>query len=91
MMNGRDSLHVELDSDETIDNFETPWWSEFHNAVDNGAASSMLNDTESIVTGMSGALTPLPPGAPAREATAAEAAATHPAVHMGERGSEGCS
>ena len=54
MMNGRDSQHVEFDSDDIIDNFETPWWSEFHNAVDNGAASSMLKDTESIVTGMFG-------------------------------------
>ncbi|MGO8795087.1 MAG: FG-GAP repeat domain-containing protein [Candidatus Sulfotelmatobacter sp.] len=54
MMNGRDSQHVEFDSDETIDYFATPWWNQFHHAVDNGGASSMLHDTESIVTGMFG-------------------------------------
>ena len=30
------NLHTEFDSDETIDHFITPWWTSFHNAVQNG-------------------------------------------------------
>jgi FG-GAP-like repeat len=62
MMNGRDSQHVEFDSDETIDYFNTPWWNEFHNAVSPGwgtgvigtPAKGLLHDAEAIVTGMFG-------------------------------------
>jgi len=34
LLNDRHALHTEFDSDETIDNFDTPWWNGFHNAVD---------------------------------------------------------
>lgn len=33
-VNGRPGLHVEFDSDETIDNFHTPEWEQLHSAVD---------------------------------------------------------
>src|SRR5207244_9720234 len=29
-------MECEFDSEETIDNFNTPWWSEFNTAVDDG-------------------------------------------------------
>lgn len=42
-VNGRKGLHVEFDSDETIDNFTTKEWKAFHDAVDaSGSAKSML-------------------------------------------------
>ncbi|HTC96072.1 MAG TPA: hypothetical protein VK699_21700, partial [Terriglobales bacterium] len=34
-VNGRSGLHVEFDSDETIDNFSSDEWNAFHHAVDN--------------------------------------------------------
>lgn len=36
VLGSRTDLHVEFDSDETIDHFETPWWRLFHCAVDYG-------------------------------------------------------
>jgi hypothetical protein len=36
------SLEVEFDSEETVDNFSTTWWSSFHNAVDNAGAQAVL-------------------------------------------------
>ncbi len=40
----RKSMKLEFSSDETIDNFETPWWDRFHQAVDDsfGAANAMI-------------------------------------------------
>jgi hypothetical protein len=41
----RKSMKLEFSSDETIDNFETPWWDAFHKAVDTddfSAANSMV-------------------------------------------------
>jgi len=34
-VNGRDGLHIEFDSDETIDNFTSDEWAAFHDAADN--------------------------------------------------------
>jgi hypothetical protein len=50
------SLGVEFDSDETIDHFQTPWWSSFHQAVDqsDSAAAAMVNGKYAIVTGLVG-------------------------------------
>jgi hypothetical protein len=36
------SLEVEFDSEETVDNFSTPWWSAFHDAVDKAGAQKLL-------------------------------------------------
>jgi len=36
------SLEVEFDSEETVDNFSTTWWSSFHDAVDNAGAQAVL-------------------------------------------------
>ena len=33
-VNGRDGLHIEFDSDETVDNFSSDEWKQFHDAVD---------------------------------------------------------
>lgn len=41
-VNGADGLHVEFDSDETIDNFTSPEWQALHQAVDNDAARATL-------------------------------------------------
>jgi len=44
-VNGRDGLHVEFDSDETIDNFHTSEWDQLHNAVDAwSSAKGILTD-----------------------------------------------
>ena len=42
--NGRDRLtiHIEFDSDETIDNFKSSWWQSFHDAVDRSEAAPEL-------------------------------------------------
>lgn len=49
-------LHLEFDSDETIDHFGTPWWNAFHDAVDNDDAQAhqMVNSVFAIVTGLFG-------------------------------------
>ena len=60
--NGRNrALGLEFDSDETIDHFDTPWWSAFHTAVDAddswSQARAMLGGdggTSAIVTGVIG-------------------------------------
>ena len=49
-----DGFIVEFDSDETIDNFDHPWWTSFHNAVDNGNPDQMINGKTAIVTGVLG-------------------------------------
>jgi hypothetical protein len=52
------SLGLEFDSDETIDHFDTPWWSSFHSAVDSdsswAAARGMIDNANAIVTGVVG-------------------------------------
>ena len=54
----RIQIECEFDSDETIDNFSTPWWSEFHNAVDEGKpwtrAHKKIDGASLIVTGLVG-------------------------------------
>jgi hypothetical protein len=60
MVNGRCGLHVEFDSDETIDNFTDPdprnEWKKLHDTVDNGSKEDvqMLFDGHTILTGMFG-------------------------------------
>jgi hypothetical protein len=47
-------LHLEFDSDETIDHYDgNPWWKSFHQAVDQGgsAAANMVNNHKAIVIG----------------------------------------
>ncbi len=54
-VNGADGLHVEFDSDETIDNFTSPEWQALHQAVDNNPArAAQLFQGHTIVTGMFG-------------------------------------
>jgi hypothetical protein len=53
-VNGRDGLHVEFDSDETIDHFTSDEWTAFHHAVDNGGNATQLFDGHTILTGMFG-------------------------------------
>jgi hypothetical protein len=46
---------VEFDSDETIDNFSTRWWSDFRGAVDSDAGGGVkLNDKEVVLIGAVG-------------------------------------
>lgn len=53
---GEKSIEMEFDSDETIDNFDTPWWNKFRKAVDKSfsAASNMIYQRYAIVTGLIG-------------------------------------
>jgi hypothetical protein len=53
-VNGRNGLHVEFDSDETIDHFTSDEWNAFHSAVDNGGNAKQLFDGHTILTGMFG-------------------------------------
>jgi len=54
------SIKVEFSSNETIDNFQTPWWDRFHKAVDDGDPVAMVvgadgeAGTFGIVTGLVG-------------------------------------
>ena len=41
-VNGRDGLHIEFDSDETIDNFTSEEWKKFHDAVDAAQTAKAL-------------------------------------------------
>ena len=53
LVNGQDGIHVEFDSDETIDHFKTEAWAAFHNAVDlNKDFAKQLFDGHTILTGM---------------------------------------
>lgn len=45
------NLHTEFDSDETIDNFDTPWWNRIHDAVKNDTANSLIDKKEIIEIG----------------------------------------
>lgn len=50
-------LGLEFDSDETIDHFDTPWWNEFHDAVDSSdtlAKALVLPTTQAVVAGLLG-------------------------------------
>lgn len=49
-------VHLEFSSDETIDNFLTKWWSDFHQAVDesDNAAESLVANHQAIATGLTG-------------------------------------
>ena len=54
-VNGADGLHVEFDSDETIDNFTSIEWVALHEAVDNvPERAAQLFQGHTIVTGMFG-------------------------------------
>jgi hypothetical protein len=54
-VNGKDGLHVEFDSDETIDNFTSIEWQALHEAVDNvPERAAQLFQGHTIVTGMFG-------------------------------------
>jgi hypothetical protein len=50
------AFECEFDSDETIDHFNTAWWNEFHNAVDNdnNKAHRMIDNRRAIITGLLG-------------------------------------
>jgi len=49
------TVTVEFDSDETIDDFSTRWWSDFRGAVDSDAGGGVkLNDKEVILIGVIG-------------------------------------
>jgi hypothetical protein len=55
--NGGDSMHIEFDSDETIDHFDDDfWWKTFHSGVDDsdGAAHGFIDGTLAEVTGLVG-------------------------------------
>lgn len=49
-----DNLHTEFDSDETVDNFNTPWWNRIHDAVQNGTAKGLIDNKEIIEIGEAG-------------------------------------
>jgi hypothetical protein len=59
----RKMLYLEFDTTETINHFETPWWSSFHDAVDRGYsaddgkytdARGLVDGKYAIVTGLIG-------------------------------------
>lgn len=50
-------LHMEFDSDETIDHFHTSWWNDFHSAVDalgSDSARAFIRQKRAIVIGLMG-------------------------------------
>jgi hypothetical protein len=57
--NFTDKIHCEFDSEETIDHFDSPWWSRFQKAVDDddSRARQMINEDKgavAIVTALMG-------------------------------------
>jgi hypothetical protein len=59
--NRPDRIQMEIDSDETIDHFASPWWSKFHDSVpdrgspvSNDAANQKLANVAAIIIGLSG-------------------------------------
>ena len=55
--NGGNAIHIEFDSDETIDHFDdSSWWASFHDAVDSSdsAAHKMIDGHLAEVTGLVG-------------------------------------
>lgn len=55
-VNGRDGLHIEFDSDETIDHFASEEWAMLRAAVDSGSKDRVIQllDGHTILTGMFG-------------------------------------
>lgn len=53
---GEKSIEMEFNAGETIDHFDTPWWNQFHQAVDKSfsAASQMISNRYAIATGLIG-------------------------------------
>lgn len=54
-MGDKKSMKLEFSSGETIDHFDTPWWSSLHQAVDSGdfsAVPAVTEGTFGIVTGL---------------------------------------
>jgi hypothetical protein len=52
-----EGIHLEFDSDETIDHFDSsPWWHQFHKKVDHSdaAAAGAINGHLAVVTGLVG-------------------------------------
>jgi hypothetical protein len=56
-----DAIHLEFDSDETVDNISDGWWNQFHSMVDEGDASArqLIGETgnglpDAIVIGLMG-------------------------------------
>jgi hypothetical protein len=49
-------IHIEFDSEETVDHFSSPWWQEFHAAVDDSdtKAQAMIDGKYAIVIGVMG-------------------------------------
>jgi hypothetical protein len=50
-------MHMEFDSDETIDHFNTPWWNSFHSAVDapgSSQAHAAIDNHRMIAIGLLG-------------------------------------
>lgn len=45
--NSPGAVHIEFDSDETVDHFDSsPWWAHFHHIVDNGYGAGAPNGTQ---------------------------------------------
>jgi len=60
-INGRPTIHIEFDSDETIDHFSTPWWSQLKSLVDlhlfattYPQVHAFMDGSQAIVTGLFG-------------------------------------
>jgi hypothetical protein len=53
---GNGAIGLEFDSDDTIDHFNTPWWTSFHAAVDDSDAKArvMVDGRQAIVSGLYG-------------------------------------
>jgi len=48
-------IHIEFDSDETIDHFDvSPWWKKWHNAVDHDQGLAVVKGDLAVVTGLLG-------------------------------------
>jgi hypothetical protein len=57
VLNSAQILHMEFDSDETIDHFHTSWWNDFHSAVDapgSDPARTFIRQKRAIVIGLMG-------------------------------------
>jgi hypothetical protein len=49
-----ESISMEFDSHETINHFDSPWWKQFHQAVDSGKAETMVQRNYAIIIGLVG-------------------------------------
>ena len=58
--NNGNSIHIEFDTDETVDHFDdNAWWNKFHNSVDSGHGvdyngGTYVNGRLAVVTGLAG-------------------------------------